>query len=560
MHVVSPPSRYRRIAWIEPSRLPFGYDDQNIYSGILFPRAGPKMAAVLKAQGYEVEVISGETSPIDPDEIAEHFDLVCISVLSNTAPHGLILGRWLVERGLPVVMGGFQFAHTAFTPEALAPTTQALDFVPYVVRGEGYLALPQLLAALETGGEMKHVGGLSYRDAGGRIIHNPTAPLLSREYLNNLPPQDWSVVRDRDKMMVLPVQGMTGCPRQCSWCAVWPRDGRLDRTVDPQRFVDEMETCLGQNDFSHAFFSSDNFPALHKWALAVCQEIVKRGIHIHWSCQAEVGAVRHTELMETMIAAGCERWCLGLESINPASLEGSNKRQSRETMENAITELHRHGLAVHGMFIVGLPFDTPETVRTTAKWARRTGIETVQFLCLVDLPGSVDYEQQDLAHVAFQPFVDAYAPLNWMFVTGHYARLSNENLSLAQVQDIMMEAMRAFYTLPRALAPFFTLNWAAVKAARARGASWLASLRAAVKANVICGALRLRGWVQTRRWLKSEFNQTYLQMLRTEPGMQEPLRQRLLEHLPEEWLRTLERVDAERRGRTSEQLLMADLA
>ena len=164
MPVVVPPAAVRRIAWIEPARLPYDYDDQNIYSGILFPRAGPKMAGLLKSLGYEVEVISGELSPLDPDEIARDFDLACISVLSNTAPYGMILGRWLVERGLPVVMGGYQFAHTKTDARAMRPTEQALDFVPYVVRGEGYVALPQLLEAFSMGGALDDVPGLSYRD------------------------------------------------------------------------------------------------------------------------------------------------------------------------------------------------------------------------------------------------------------------------------------------------------------------------------------------------------------------------------------------------------------
>jgi pyruvate-formate lyase-activating enzyme len=549
MPVVAPPAHLRRIAWIEPSRLPYDYDDQNVYSGILFPRAGPKMAGLLQSLGYEVEVISGELSRLDPDEIAADFDVACISVLSNTAPYGMILGRWLSARGMTVVMGGYQFAHTQTTPLAMRPTEQALDFVPYVVRGEGYAALPMLLDALADRGSLDDVPGLSYRDESGRIKHNAAGALLSKEVLNALPLQDWSVVRDGHKMELFGLHGMYGCPRECSWCAVWPRDGRQDRTISPQHLVDELERSLSQGKFRHVFMSADNFPALHRWAQEVCEEITRRGLEVGWTCQAEVGATRHKELLDAMLAAGCEGWCLGLESINPDSLKDSRKRQDRELMEEAIRTLHARGIHLHGMFIVGLPHDTPETVQATADWARKVGLETVQFLCLADLPGSYDYEHQELGNKAFRPFDGAYEPLNWLFVTGHYARIGNEDMDVAAVQEAMARAMLSFYKWWRAIPALLGANMARFRTSRARGRSVWRSFKDARLHNMFAGLFRLRGWILIHRWLKVDFNQAYVSLLSATPEEAPALRARLLAHLPPEWLRTLEEVDAERRAR-----------
>ncbi|MBI5835183.1 MAG: radical SAM protein [Armatimonadetes bacterium] len=539
----------QRIAWIEPSRMPYGVDDQNIYTGVLFPRGGPKMAAVLGQLGYEVEVISGELSAIDHEAIARDFDLACISVLSNTAPHGLVLGRWLTELGLPVVMGGYQFAHRDTTEACMAPTDQALDFVPYVIRGEGYTALPAFLEALEGKRPLSAVRGLSYRDAAGRTIHNETAELLSREAINELPPANWRAVRDRDRMVVAAVHGMQGCPRSCSWCAVWPRDGRTDRNSTPDHFVDELQAVLASSDFLSVFFSADNFPAFPRWATEVCQEINRRGIDINWSCQAEVGAIRHTEMVDAMIAAGCERWCLGLETINPASLSDSNKRQSRETMEACIKELHRRGLQVHGMFIVGLPHDTPESVRATVAWAKRMKIETVQFLCLIDLPGSADYEQFNLAENSFRPLKGAYEPLNWLFVNGHYARLGNETMTVSDVQTAAENAMLSFYTVPRALAPLLQFNAANYRTNRIRGHSRWRSLRSALLHHMFVAGLRFRGVINISRWKSNPLNKAYRRLVKAEDWQTEPLIEQMLFALPATWLRTFEQVYRERQAR-----------
>jgi len=541
--------RPHRIAWLEPGRLPHGSGDLNIYSGILFPRAGPKMAALLRSLGYEVEVISGENAVIDVDEIARDFDTACISVLSNTAAHGLVLARWLHRRGLHVILGGYQFAHTELTPDSLAPTEEALDFAPYVVRGEGYVSLPQLLAALAGERPLSDVGGLSYRDARGVSVHNPPGPLATRDEINALPLQDWSTVRGRETMRVVAVHGMQGCPRECSWCAVWTRDGRQNRNTDAGRLVDELEASLPHGPFQHVFFSADNFPVLHTWATAVCEEIVRRGIDIGWTCQGEVGATQRGELLDLMCRAGCERWCLGLESINPASLQGSRKRQSRETMEQAVRELRRRGVCIHGMFIVGLPHDTPESVRETLAWAQRMGLETVQFLCLIDLPGSSDYERRNLAQVSFRPFEGALAPLNWMFVNGHYARLGNETMSCADVHDAVAEAMLRFYALPRAIGPLLGVNWAHYRTCRAHGRGKWASLRAARINSLFTGILRLRGWLNVRRWLRLPANQAYRALLSAAPEQAEALRERLLAQVPLAWVATLHEVHRERLAR-----------
>lgn len=543
--------RFRRIAWLEPARLPLDYDDQNIYSGILFPRGGPKMAALLKSLGYEVEVISGDTSTIDADEIAANFDLACISVLTNTAPHGMILGRWLGERGMTVIMGGYQFAHTSTTPAAMANTEQALDFVPYVVRGEGYAALPQLLEALEHDRSLDFVPGLSYRTADGTTIHNPKAPLLSREAINALPLQDWSTVRDRDKMKLVAVHGMQGCPRECSWCAVWTRDGQRNRNTDAVRLVDELQQTLAQTNSWHVFFSADNFPVIHTWANDVCDEILARDIDITWTCQAEVGAIKRTELVDKMVAAGCQRWCLGLESVNLASLQDSQKRQTRETMEECVRDLHRRGVAVHGMFIVGLPHDTPASVQQTVDWALEMGIETCQFLCLADLPGSQDFERPGSADQVFRPFSGAYEALNAIFVNGHYARVASEQMDHATVQRTANAAMLRFYSVGRALSMFFSINWPRVRAERARGRTWLKSLTDGWHTRAYNAIIRLRGVMDARRWLKNKANAAYMELLSTDPASAraEELRGVILGTLPPEWLATLEQVQAERLAR-----------
>ncbi|MBI2267072.1 MAG: B12-binding domain-containing radical SAM protein [Armatimonadetes bacterium] len=544
----------RRIAWIEASRFAMGWKDQNIYKGVLFPRAGPRMAGLLGRLGHEVEVISGELSEISPFEIARNFDVACLSMLSNTTPHSLILGKQLTNYGMKhVVGGGYQFSHNAVTSETLAPTDEALDFIPYVVRGEGYQSLPALLEAWEGKRALTSVGGLSYW-SGNEKIHNFVPPLMSKDEINHLPLPLWEKVRDHRKMRVLSVHGMQGCPRNCSWCAVWTRDGRRNRNTDAALVVDEMEKGLSLGHFHHVFMSADNFTVIERWAREVCEEIIRRGIRIGWTCQAEVRSALNRDLIALMARAGCERWCIGLESTSPEALKNSNKSQNLLDTSQAIRNLQNAGIKIHGMFIVGLPGDNKETLDATLRWAKRMNLDSVQFLCLSDLPGSKDYENLRLWEKAFQPFKGTYKVLNWLFVNGHYARLGNEALTLADVQQACISLMKRFYSASSLAQSLFLPRWTDFRHSLDSGFGLMRSAAMAFKQSWLTAYLRFQGFVLTRQWDKMPLNQMYRKLL-TYPHLAERIAQDLLSHIPKEWLAVLDQVETERRSREKEALV-----
>lgn len=550
-----PSRRIRRIAWLEPARFPYGWEDQHVYKGWVLPRAGPQMAGLLDSLGYDTVVYCGEATPIDVDEIARNFDAACISVLSCTAPYGLILGKQLSDRGMPVVAGGFHFAHGLMTPEALAATTEALDYVPYVVRGEGYNTLPELLEAWEGKRDLDSVLTLSYR-IGNRKIHNPPRALMSREEMNALPLPKWEKVIGFQNGQLIAIHGMYGCPRKCTWCAVWPRDGRGNRNIDPAKVVDALEVALRIQKASWIFFSADNFPAIRKWAEGICRELIRRNIPVKWTCQAEVAATKRLELVKLMKEAGCEWWCIGFESISDASLHASEKAQSLESMERAIRILHKHGIKIHGMFICGLPGDTTESMKRTVDWAKRMGIETIQITCLVDLPGSKDYEIYRLWEKSFRPFQPPYELLNWLFMNGHYARMPTDNMSLYDVQQAAIKGMKRFYSLGhtlRALLP----NWHTLIYELKRGHNFFKSLKAACLDGIYVAALRWRGFKLVRKWERSRINQLYVAMLRF-PNRIPQLVQEILKCIPSDWIEVMRQVARERQQRGADEVIIRE--
>ena len=74
----------------------------------------------------------------------------------------------------------------AFLPE------EALEYVDFVVRGEGEDTLVELVEAIQTKGDFSKIAGLSFR-ADGQKIHNEPRPLETN--LDRFPIPDFSLVR-----------------------------------------------------------------------------------------------------------------------------------------------------------------------------------------------------------------------------------------------------------------------------------------------------------------------------------------------------------------------------
>jgi radical SAM superfamily enzyme YgiQ (UPF0313 family) len=94
------------------------------------------------------------------------------------------------------------------------------------------------------------------------------------------------------------------------------------------------------------------------------------------------------ETLKAMREAGCRLLIVGFESGDPQVLKnikkGATVEQAREFMRNC----KKLGIKVHGDFIIGLPGETQETIKTTVKFAEEIDCETIQVSIAHSYPGT----------------------------------------------------------------------------------------------------------------------------------------------------------------------------
>lgn len=404
----------------------------HVYSKFKLPRLGlPLLGAMLERElGIRPVIYFQELGNPDLKDITEA-DLVGISTITTTAPEAFALLEHIKQHSnTPVVMGG---AHVTFLPEeALA---RGADFV---IRGEGEYAFVELVKRIRDGSDcFSDIPGLSYR-RGDQFNHNP--PSSRVEHLDDLPWPDLTLIENFHKIRILPVMTSRGCPYNCKFCSVTKMFGRRYRFRDTSDVLDELELLHASAPKASVFFYDDNFTAQPRRTKELLRGMIERGIKAKWTAQARVDVIKDREMLELMRESGCLFLYLGLESINPLTLESYRKQQTVQDISEAVTILHEYGIKVHGMFVLGSDDDDLTTIRETVKFARGLKIDTVQFLILTPLPGTETYaEMWNQGRILVE---------DWSKYSGHHVVFNPMKMTPYQLQkEGSLRSMRRFYSL-----------------------------------------------------------------------------------------------------------------
>ena len=414
----------KRIWLVEPPA-----PDLHVFSHSDLPRLGlPILGTILKQNGYDVTIFTPRSGPVDPLELAQG-DLVGISITTSTAPHGYELAdriRRLSEKigtRVPIVFGG---VHATFMPE------EALRHGDFVLRKEAEESFPKLLAALAGECPLPDVPGLSYREDRS-IRHNQEGPPIWD--LDGLPIPDLSLIRGY-KPKVSPVLTSRGCPHNCTFCCVTRMMGRHYRFAGTEHVLSELRQLPTRN----VFFYDDNFAADRRRTKELLHAMIGEKLGLEWGAQVRPDLADDEELLVLMREAGCNTLYIGFESANQKTLEELNKNLSIEGVKRNIGAMKKHGFHIHGMFIFGADSDRHETIRGTVRFARRTGIDTVQFMLLTPLPGTPLYASLQSAGRLLTD--------DWSLYDGANVVFKPAGMTAYELQKLTRWALRKFYSWP----------------------------------------------------------------------------------------------------------------
>jgi len=354
------------------------------------------LAAVLEETGHTVIIIDANALDLTLEQVAARAAGADVLGLTAMTPSiGLTLATAAhLREALPqakIILGG---AHATLLPEETLASAPALDVI---VRGEGEVSTPALLAALENGTPLDKVPGITFRND-GKIVHTAaeteivdveTLPFLAYHLLPR------GVYRPHPphgrEMPFAAVIASRGCPYHCSYCSK-PVFGNTFRGQSPARVADELEHLVRDFGVREVAFYDDVFTLNRQRVVGICEEILRRGLKLHWSCESRVNLV-DAEMLQLMRRAGCYTIAYGIESAAPEVLAGLDKNATPEQAAEAVRMTRRAGIQVIGYFMIGSPGETGATIRTTLDFAKSLKLDYAQFSVTTPFPGTRLYER-----------------------------------------------------------------------------------------------------------------------------------------------------------------------
>jgi anaerobic magnesium-protoporphyrin IX monomethyl ester cyclase len=395
------------------------------------------VAGKLDADGHQVEV--RDMSFHEGPETYDGFDLVGITCTTPQYPEALQYARRAHDAGCRTLIGG---THVTFTTQ----TTLRLGYVDYVIRGEGEQAVSILARNLQQEGsrfDPRRVPSLSWFDPETKaVVDNPqitdikTVDDLPRPARHLLDMEPYKATR----LMGKPVTTMItsrGCPYSCTFCSVPTLyQKRKWRSREATLAVNEMEDLCRDYGFTGALLVDDllttNVDRIHE----LCDEIIERGLNVHWWCQSRADIlVKHPGLIEHMARAGCTNVFLGLESGNEHVLVHWNKKMSLDTGFKAVELLQSHGIRALTSFIIGAEGETESDIERTIQYAKDLNAHQAQFSILTPYPGTADWDRSK----------DRIFDNNWAHYTGARVVFHRDSLPGEVIEQKLRKAYATFY-------------------------------------------------------------------------------------------------------------------
>ena len=262
----------------------------------------------------------------------------------------------------------------------------AHDSLDIIVRGEPEFTVSEIAE----GREAESIRGVTYRGAGGITVNSgrpdledlDALPFPARHLLNN----GLYRMPDTGRKMGI-VLTSKGCPYGCVFCLVGKMYGKRVIFRSPESLVAEIEECVSEFDIRDFWFRSDTFTLKKSWVIDVCRRLVEKKLPIRWATNSRVDTI-DADRLDWMERAGCFAVGFGIESGSQEILDRMKKGITLDQCRRAVSLCEQKGLLTYLFFMIGLPWDSRETVRRTVEFAKELNGDISNFSIAYPFPGS----------------------------------------------------------------------------------------------------------------------------------------------------------------------------
>jgi len=347
------------------------YDHKAQFSlGIMY------LSTKMKEAGVEVvEIYDTNDHPIE--EIPEA-DAYGYSVMYNTYQDSIRTAKIIKEKypAAPILIGGVH--------PTLDPTNMDSIFDSIFV-GEAEDTIQDYIKDFKEG-ECKKI---YYRT---KIVNiddlMPDRRCVTEDYIKTS-----SIFAGGDEMIeggATTVMFSRGCPFLCSFCSSPNFWGRKVRYRPIEHIVKEIKHLRDEWGIRQFRIQDDTFTLNYKFIKKLAAAF--EPLDIYYRCSTRVDTLcRHDDFAELLWKSGCREIGMGIEVADDWTLKRLQKSITVKQMYKAVEQVKRFPIKIRFFFLIGTPYDTPETVQKNIEFIENTKPDALAVGNLIPFPGDDMY-------------------------------------------------------------------------------------------------------------------------------------------------------------------------
>lgn len=333
-----------------------------------FPIGLGYIAAVLRNEGYEVEIYSQDLHHYPEEHLTEflnknRFDVVGVSVIAGYYQYRKLLAiseaiNNSCQRPFYIIGGHGPSPE----PEFFLKKTGA----DVIVVGEGELTAIGLFDAIANKRSFESTKGIAYRKGSDIVINKRRSLVRDIDSLpfpayDLFPMSYYRLLRmphAKNSDFVIPLLSGRGCKFKCAFCY------RMDKGFRPrskESIVEEIKYLKKDYGVTYITFFDELLMSSVERTESLCSAFLKANLNIKWDCNGRLNYAR-TDLLKLMRKAGCVFINYGIEAMDDVVLRNMKKALTVKQIKKGIVVTLDAGISPGFNIIFGNIGDNRETL------------------------------------------------------------------------------------------------------------------------------------------------------------------------------------------------------
>ena len=327
--------------------------------------------------------------------------------------------------------------------------------IDYCITGEGEVTLTELIKS--RGEAPSSVPGLIYRDGENGVLSTGHRPNIAD--LDALPFPAYEKLEGYPGAYKLPIFSYPhtpnascissrGCPYACTYCdrSVFRKSFRYNSA---EYICEHLSYLKGRFGVRHINFYDDQFTFNRERVARLTEMMMERSLSMTFNCVVRAEHI-DPDIIRRMKKAGCWMISLGIETGDEALLARHRKNPDLKMLEEKIRMIKQEGLRVKGLFMLGLPGETEESIKKSIRYFLSLPIDDLNVTKFTPFPGSPLYENiRELGE--FDEDWEKMDCMHFLFIT--------KGMTREVLEGYFSRFYRAHFMRIRVLWGYFTMLW-----------------------------------------------------------------------------------------------------